>query len=124
MQPGEIKNYVAGRFVTSDKVFDDINPVDGTLVAKVHEADAGTVDAAVAAARTALAGPWGTTVPAERAVLLDKVADGIEARFDEFVAAEIADTGKPVIQARSLDIPRGAANFRFFANLVTTTGGE
>jgi aminomuconate-semialdehyde/2-hydroxymuconate-6-semialdehyde dehydrogenase len=124
MQPGEIKNYVAGKFVTSDKVFDDINPVDGTLVATVHEADDATVDAAVQAARGALAGPWGSMGPAERAGLLNKVADGIEARFDEFVAAEIADTGKPVVQARSLDIPRGAANLRFFANLVTTTGGE
>jgi aminomuconate-semialdehyde/2-hydroxymuconate-6-semialdehyde dehydrogenase len=124
MQPGEIKNYVAGEFVTSGKVFDDINPVDGTLVARVHEADAATVDAAVTAARAALDGPWGSMAPAERAALLNKVADGIEARFDDFVAAEIADTGKPVAQARSLDIPRGAANLRFFANLVTTIGGE
>jgi aminomuconate-semialdehyde/2-hydroxymuconate-6-semialdehyde dehydrogenase len=124
MQPGEIKNYVAGNFVTSNKVFDDINPVDGMLVAKVHEADAATVDAAVDAARNALAGPWGSMAPAERAAVLNKVADGIEARFDDFVGAEIADTGKPVAQARSLDIPRGAANLRFFANLVTTIGGE
>jgi aminomuconate-semialdehyde/2-hydroxymuconate-6-semialdehyde dehydrogenase len=124
MQPGEIKNYVAGRFVTSDKLFDDINPVDGSLVAKVHEAGAETVDAAVQSARAALCGPWGSMAPTERAALLNKVADGIEARFDEFVSAEIADTGKPVTQARSLDIPRGAANLRFFANLVTTTGGE
>ena len=85
MQPGEIKNYVAGEFVTSGKVFDDINPVDGTLVARVHEADAATVDAAVTAARAALDGPWGSMAPAERAALLNKVADGIEARFDDFV---------------------------------------
>lgn len=124
MQPGEFRNYVAGRFVTSDRQFDDINPVDGSLVARVHEAERETVDAAVEAAREALAGPWGSMPPAGRAALLNKVADGIEARFDEFVAAEIADTGKPVTQARSLDIPRGAANLRFFANLVTTTGGE
>jgi hypothetical protein len=124
MQPGEFKNYVAGRFVASDTLFDDINPVDGSLVARVHEAGRETVDAAVDAARDALSGHWGAMAPAERAALLNKVADGIDARFDEFVAAEIADTGKPVVQARALDIPRGAANLRFFANLVTTAGGE
>lgn len=124
MQPGEIRNYVAGRFVASESCFDDINPVDGSLVARVHEADRDTVDAAVRAARAALSGPWGSMPPAERATLLNKVADGIEKRFDEFLAAEVADTGKPVAQARSLDIPRGAANLRFFASLVSTVGNE
>jgi aminomuconate-semialdehyde/2-hydroxymuconate-6-semialdehyde dehydrogenase len=56
--------------------------------------------------------------------MLNTIADGIEARFDQFVAAEIADTGKPLTQARTLDIPRGTANFRFFANLVSTSGTE
>lgn len=121
--PHDIKNYVAGEFVASERRFEDINPADGSHVASVHEADAALVDAAVSAARAA-AGPWSTMPAAQRAAVLNRVADGIEARFDEFVAAEIADTGKPVSQARSLDIPRGAANLRFFANLVTTSGGE
>ncbi|MDH3612343.1 MAG: 2-hydroxymuconic semialdehyde dehydrogenase [Gammaproteobacteria bacterium] len=122
--PHEIKNYVAGQFVTSKSSFDDINPVDGSLAGTVHEADQATVDRAVGAAREALHGPWGSMSAAERGVLLNKVADGIEARFDDFVAAEIADTGKPLTQARTLDIPRGTANFRFFANLVSTSGTE
>ena len=120
----DIKNYVAGQFVTSNKQFDDINPVDGSLVGKVHEADKATVDDAVAAAREALQGPWGMLTVADRAALLEKVADGIDARFDDFVAAEIADTGKPLSQASTLDIPRGAANLRFFADLVCSTHGE
>ena len=115
--PHDIKNYVAGQFVSSDAQFDDINPVDGSLVAKVHEADRATVDQAVAAARDALHGPWGMLSAADRAALLNDVADGIEARFDDFVAAEIADTGKPLSQARNLDIPRGAANLRFSSTL-------
>ena len=122
--PHDIKNYVAGQFVASDKQFEDINPVDGSLVARVHEADLAIVDRAVAAARDALHGPWGSMSVAERAATLNKVADGIEARFDEFVDREIADTGKPLAQARTLDIPRGAANLRFFANLVSSTNGE
>ncbi|MDH3350746.1 MAG: 2-hydroxymuconic semialdehyde dehydrogenase [Gammaproteobacteria bacterium] len=122
--PHEIKNYVAGRFVASTSRFDDINPVDGSLAGIVHEADKSTVDLAVQAAREALRGPWGSLSAAERGAMLNQIADGIEARFDEFVAAEIADTGKPLAQARTLDIPRGTANFRFFANLVSTSGTE
>jgi len=120
----DIKNYVAGQFVTSNKQFDDINPVDGSLIGKVHEADKATVDNAVAAARKALQGPWGMLTVANRAALLEKVADGIDARFDDFVAAEIADTGKPLSQASTLDIPRGSANLRFFADLVRSMHGE
>jgi aminomuconate-semialdehyde/2-hydroxymuconate-6-semialdehyde dehydrogenase len=122
--PQDIRNYIGGEFVATERRFDAINPVDGSLVARVHESDRAEVDRAVAAARGALRGPWGAMSAAERAVLLDGVADGIEARFDEFVAAEIADTGKPVRQARTLDIPRGAANFRFFANLATSAPTE
>ena len=124
MQPRDIKNYVAGKFVVSKTQFEDINPVDGSLIARVHEADRTTVDRAVEAARAALAGTWGALSTAERGDLLNAVADGIEHRFEDFVEAEIADTGKPLAQARTLDIPRGAANFRFFANLVASAGTE
>ena len=116
--PHDIKNYIAGRFETSGNTFDDINPVDGSLVGKVHAADRDMVDRAVAAARGALRGPWGQLGGSGRAALLNRVADGIEARFEEFVAAEIADTGKPLMQASTLDIPRAAANLRFFAGLA------
>ncbi len=119
-----IKNYIAGNFLTSEKQFEDINPVDGSMVAMVAEADREMVDKAVQAGREALAGEWGSSSAEERAALLHAVADGIESRFDEFVQAEIADTGKPVSQARTLDIPRAAANLRFFANLVTSTATE
>src|SRR4029077_13121978 len=59
-----------------------------------------------------------------RSALLHKVADAIEKRFDCFVAAEVADTGKPIALASRLDIPRAVANFRPFADLVKTAGLE
>ncbi|WP_204377582.1 2-hydroxymuconic semialdehyde dehydrogenase [Aquitalea magnusonii] len=59
-----------------------------------------------------------------RSALLHKVADGIEARFEEFVAAEVADTGRPVHLARTLDVPRAIANFRTFADLAATAVSE
>ncbi|WP_370543491.1 2-hydroxymuconic semialdehyde dehydrogenase [Herbaspirillum sp. Sphag1AN] len=113
-----------GQFVASSKTFRNTSPVDGSLIADVHEADAATVDAAVSAAQAALKGPWGRMTVSERSAMLHKIADGIEARFEEFVAAEVADTGRPVHQARTLDIARGIANFRSFADLAKTANTD
>ena len=118
------KNYIAGEFISSERLFDNINPVDGSLIAKVAEADSAMVNRAVMAANAALKGDWRDMPLAERCNMLRKVADGIEARFDEFVAAEIADTGKPQSHARTIDIPRGAENFRFFSDLARTISTE
>jgi aminomuconate-semialdehyde/2-hydroxymuconate-6-semialdehyde dehydrogenase len=119
-----ILNYIDGQFVRGQQEFADVNPADGSLIAKVTEADRGLVDDAVQAARKALRGEWGRLAIRERAALLYKVADAIEARFDCFVAAEVADTGKPVALASKLDVPRAAANFRAFADLIKTAGLE
>ena len=56
--------------------------------------------------------------------MLHRVADAIEASFDCFVAAEVADTGKPISLASRLDVPRAAANFRAFADAIKTAGLE
>ena len=120
----ERKNYIDGRFVGSARQFTKLSPVDGTAVAIAHEADRAMVDAAVRAARAALKGPWGRMPLQERVDLLRNIAAGIEKRFDDFLAAEVADTGKPVSLASHLDIPRGAANFRIFADIVRTYGTE
>src|SRR5579864_9488933 len=101
-----------------------MNPADGSVIAQVTEADQGLVDDAVRAARKALRGEWGRLTIHERAARMYKVADAIEARFDCFVAAEVADTGKPVALASRLDVPRAAANFRVFADLIKTAGLE
>jgi len=117
-------NYVAGEFTDTGKHFDNINPVDGSLINKVSEADRDLIDRAVICAREALSGEWGKLSINKRSELLHKVADGIEARFDDFVAAEMADTGKSLWQARNIDIPRGAANFRVFADMAKTRSTE
>ncbi len=119
-----ILNYIEGRFVRGKREFADVNPADGSVIAQVTEADQGLVDDAVRAARKALLGEWGGLGIRERAARLHKVADAIEARFDCFVAAEVADTGKPVALASRLDVPRAAANFRVFADLIKTAGLE
>ncbi|MFG2502880.1 2-hydroxymuconic semialdehyde dehydrogenase [Streptomyces sp. NPDC048441] len=121
-----IRNFVDGHYVEPDenRSFDKIDPATGLVHARVHEADESLVDRAVAAARRALDGGWAGTAVRERTALLRRAADRIEERFDEFVAAEIADTGKPVTQARELDVARAVANFRAFADVVAAAGQE
>jgi aminomuconate-semialdehyde/2-hydroxymuconate-6-semialdehyde dehydrogenase len=112
--------YVAGR----GGRFENRSPVDGRVVSVVHEAGAADVDVAVSAARAAMNGPWGRMPAPERAALLVTLAAEINRRFEDFLAAEVADTGKPASVARHLDIPRGAANFNTFADLVKNVPTE
>ncbi len=119
-----IQNYIDGRFVPGKRDFADVNPSDGMVIAQVAEAGEAQVDEAVHSARRALRGEWGRLGIRERAARLHRVADAIEKRFDCFVQAEVADTGKPVSLASKLDVPRAAANFRVFADLVKLSGLE
>jgi aminomuconate-semialdehyde/2-hydroxymuconate-6-semialdehyde dehydrogenase len=75
-------------------------------------------------AKAALRGPWGKMTLEERTGILHKVADGINARFDEFLEAECLDTGKPKSLASHIDIPRGAANFKVFADMIKNVPTE
>lgn len=124
--PTEFLNFIDGAYRpnTAGTSYENRSPLDGSLIGMVHEATAEDVDAAVRAARAALAGPWSTMTIADRSDLLHAVADEIDRRSDEFLAAEIADTGKPVSIASHIDIPRGAANFRIFADVVRNVPGE
>ena len=119
-----IQNYINGQFVRGKREFADVNPADGSVIAEVTEADQSLVDDAVQAARKALRGEWGRFGVRERAACLHKVADAIESRFDCFLKAEVADTGKPVALATKLDVPRAAANFRVFADAIKMAGIE
>ncbi|MBK5438408.1 2-hydroxymuconic semialdehyde dehydrogenase [Pseudomonas sp. TH32] len=117
-------NFIDNQWVEGVRTFDNRNPADNSVIGHVHEAGREQVDAAVNAARAALNGPWGKMTAAQRTALLHKVADGIEQRAEEFVAAEVADTGKPHALASHLDIPRGAANFKVFADLIRNVPTE
>ncbi len=117
-------NFIDGDFVATDKTFANRAPVDNRVLGLVHEAGAAEVDAAVRAARAALDGPWGQMSVVKRVELLHAVADEINRRFDDFLAAEIADTGKPLSLASHIDIPRGAANFKVFADVIKNVPTE
>ncbi|KAI3610232.1 putative 5-carboxymethyl-2-hydroxymuconate semialdehyde dehydrogenase oxidoreductase protein (plasmid) [Cupriavidus necator H850] len=120
----QILNFIDGEYRGTGNWFDKRSPLDNRVIARVAEAGRAEVDAAVQAARAALHGPWGGLTVAQRVEILYTVADGIERRFDDFLEAEVADTGKPVSLARHIDIPRGAANFKVFADVVKNVPGE
>lgn len=120
------RHFINGAYTegTSGRSFENRRPIDNGLISQVCEAGRAEVDAAVQAARTALDGPWSRLTLAERTEVLYAVAAGIEQRFEQFLEAEVADTGKPVSLASHIDIPRGAANFRIFADVVKNVSGE
>ncbi|HEY2830050.1 MAG TPA: aldehyde dehydrogenase [Thermoanaerobaculia bacterium] len=120
-----LSNFIGGSFVPphSGTYFDDIDPSTEERIAEVPDSDARDIDDAVRAAGEAFPG-WSRTPAAERSRLLLKIADLIERNFDELAQLEADDCGKPLTLARTLDIPRAIANFRFFATAVLHQKGE
>ena len=120
----KLRLYMDGEFADGRSWFEDVNPATGEVVATVAEAGEQEVDRAVQAAKRALQGPWGKMDVGARGDFLARVAERIMERFDEFLEAEILDTGKPRSWAEAVDIPRGAANFRIFADQARSFGSE
>jgi aminomuconate-semialdehyde/2-hydroxymuconate-6-semialdehyde dehydrogenase len=98
-------------------------PATGAAYATIPAGDERDVARAVEAAKAAFPG-WSQTPAAERARLLCEIAERIERRVDEFAEAESRDQGKPVALAKTLEIPRAASNFRFFAGAILHERGE
>lgn len=90
------------------------DPSTGMDYADCPHGDGLDIDDAVNAAQGAFPS-WSALKPSERAVWLNRLADAIEARFEDFVQCESRNTGKPLSLLRSVEIPRAIANFRFFA---------
>lgn len=122
----QIENFIAGEYVAaaSGRRFEKRSPVDNRVIASISEAGRPEVDAAVQAARAALQGEWGGLTTDQRVELLYGVANEISCRFEDFVEAEMADTGQPSHVMRHVFIPRGAANFKVFADVVKNVPTE
>jgi aminomuconate-semialdehyde/2-hydroxymuconate-6-semialdehyde dehydrogenase len=120
-----IRNFIDGKFVepVSGNFLDNIEPATGKPYSKVPDSDARDVELAVAAADKAFPA-WSKTPAAERSRTLLRIADLIERDLEKLARAESIDTGKPLSLARSLDIPRAASNFRFFATAILHTENE
>ncbi len=109
--------YIGGGFVpaASGKTFASINPATGRAHARIADGGRADVDAAVAAARKALDGPWGKMPPAERGKYLFRIARMIQERSRELAVLETMDGGKPIKESRDIDLPLVAAHFFYYA---------
>ncbi|WP_434618561.1 aldehyde dehydrogenase [Tabrizicola sp. M-4] len=113
--------FIDGRFVeaASGKTFDTINPATNARLASVAECDKADVDLAVAAARRAFeAGTWSRRAPSERKAVLLRLADLIRANLDDLALMESLDTGKPISNALSADVPLSANTFQWYAEAI------
>lgn len=100
-----------------------INPADGSVVAELALAQAGDVDAAVAAARAALPG-WAGATPAQRSAVLFALAGLLEAKAADLAAEEVGQTGKPIRLATEFDVPGSIDNVAFFAGAARHLEGK
>ncbi len=114
-----VANYIGGELVppSTGRYFANVCPSTGQWMGEVPDSDERDVDAAVAAAKDAFPA-WKRTSASERSRLLLKIADLIERDLDFLAYFESLDSGKPMSLARTLDIPRAIANFRFFATAI------
>ena len=108
----QVENYVGGEFITLEENFDDISPLDFSVIAKIPRTK--KIDDAVSAARGALPS-WSELSIEERCDWLDKIADALEIEIHEVARLESIDTGKPLDVALNVDASRSVNNFRFFA---------
>ena len=111
----DTRHWIGGERAASAETFEDVSPLDGTVIAHVSRGGQAEVDAAVAAAKTAFVG-WSRTAPAERAAILHRVADGVEARVEDLAQVETRDNGSLLRSHRRGVMPRVAMNIRFFAD--------
>jgi aminomuconate-semialdehyde/2-hydroxymuconate-6-semialdehyde dehydrogenase len=120
-----IKNYIGGQLVDpqSGNYIDNYDPSRGRVYAQIPDSEKSDIDSAVAAAEAAFPA-WSGMSKSERSDIMIKVADLIEARMDEFAAAESLDNGKPVSLATHVDIPRAVSNFKFFATAILHFAAE
>ena len=109
--------FIGGEMVSagSGEFHPSINPADEQELATVSYADAGDVDAAVGAARTAFEDTWSTRAPSERAKTLFRIARILQERAREFAVLESLDGGKPIKESRDVDVPLAAAHFFYYA---------
>lgn len=115
--PVDLRHWIGGQRVASERTFADVSPIDEVELAQVAAGGASEVDAAVAAARAAFPA-WATMPLSERCDILRRVADGIEARVEDLSKVETRDNGSLIRSHRRGVMPRVAMNFRAFADFA------
>ena len=120
-----LQNYIGGELVqpASGEYLDNFNPATAEVYSLIPDSDASDVQTAVEAAKAAFPA-WSRMSPEERFTVLMRLVGLIERDLESLALAESIDNGKPVSLARTVDIPRAVANFRFYATAAMHTSNE
>lgn len=118
-------NFIGGRFVAprAGRYFQNVSPVTGQVVCEIARSDAADIELALDAAHAA-ADAWGRTPVAERALILNRIADRMEANLEKLATAETWDNGKPIRETMAADVPLAIDHFRYFAGVVRGQEGS
>jgi aldehyde dehydrogenase len=121
----QYENFIGGNWMPPVKgqYFDDVSPITGEPFTKVPRSSAEDVELALDAAHAAK-DAWGNTPVAERAHILNKIADRMEAQLEMLAVAETWDNGKPVRETLAADIPLAIDHFRYFAGCIRAQEGS
>jgi aldehyde dehydrogenase len=122
--PSRYENFIGGEWTkpADGQYFEALSPVNGQPFCEVARSTAADIELALDAAHAA-APSWGRTSVAERAVLLNKIADVIEANLEKIALAESWDNGKPIRETLNADIPLAVDHFRYFAGVIRAQEG-
>ena len=118
-------NYINGKFVEpkSGKYFDNPSPITNETICSVARSNEQDVEAALDAAHAAFP-KWGKTSITERSIMLNKIADVLEANSQLLATAETMDNGKPIRETAGADIPLTIDHFRYFAGVIRAEEGS
>ena len=121
----KIQNYINGKFLSpiANGWLDNYNPATGEICGQIPNSSKEDVEQAYQAAANAFP-KWSNTTLEERHKILSKIANLISEKLDVLADAESKDNGKPISLAKSVDIPRAASNFQFFADAITQFSSE
>src|SRR5438046_7796474 len=112
------------RDASGGQTIEVVNPATEEVIAEVASAGQADVDAAVAAARTALNGPWGKLSARDRGRLLWKLGEKLMEKADEIARLETLHNGKPIFESRQIEIPAAAECFQYYAGWADKIHGE
>jgi len=118
-------NYVGGKWLppVRGQYFENISPIDGKVVCTIARSTAEDIELALDAAHAAKA-TWGRTSPAERARVLNNIADRMEEKLDLLALVETIDNGKPIRETKAADLPLAIDHFRYFAGAIRAQEGS
>lgn len=121
----QYENYIGGRWVPPVKgeYFENPTPVTGEVFTRIARGTAEDIELALDAAHAA-APAWGRTSPAERALVLNRIADRIEENLEKLAVAETWENGKPVRETLAADLPLAVDHFRYFAGVIRAQEGS